>query len=74
MKHFVNVTTTKEPLAFTPSENALKNVFFQSGLTPKVPTLNGDRVNAVIMGRKTWDSIPLKFRPLTKRMNVILTS
>ena len=26
------------------------------------------------MGRKTWDSIPLKFRPLTKRMNVILTN
>jgi dihydrofolate reductase/thymidylate synthase len=29
--------------------------------------------NAVIMGRKTWDSIPLKQRPLTNRQNIVLT-
>ena len=29
--------------------------------------------NAVIMGRKTWESIPPKFRPLPSRTNVILT-
>uniref|UniRef100_A0ACD5W6Q4 Uncharacterized protein n=1 Tax=Avena sativa TaxID=4498 RepID=A0ACD5W6Q4_AVESA len=29
--------------------------------------------NAVIMGRKTWESIPLKARPLPGRLNVILT-
>lgn len=30
--------------------------------------------NAVIMGRKTWDSIPPKFRPLESRLNIIITS
>jgi dihydrofolate reductase len=28
----------------------------------------------VIMGRKNWDSIPLRFRPLSDRPNVVLTS
>ena len=30
--------------------------------------------NVVIMGRKTWDSIPSKFRPLDSRLNIIVTS
>ncbi|KAL9657729.1 hypothetical protein ABK040_016224 [Willaertia magna] len=31
-------------------------------------------MNAVIMGRKTWESIPLKFRPLSgNRFNIIFT-
>lgn len=29
--------------------------------------------NAVIMGRKTWDSIPPKFRPLKNRLNIVIT-
>ena len=27
----------------------------------------------VIMGRKTWDSLPLKFRPLPSRQNIVIT-
>ena len=31
------------------------------------------KMNAVIMGRKTWESIPSKYRPLSDRINCILT-
>lgn len=31
------------------------------------------RKNAVIMGRKTWESIPANFRPLSKRLNVVIS-
>ena len=30
-------------------------------------------MNAIIMGRKTWESLPDKIRPLKNRLNVILT-
>jgi dihydrofolate reductase len=31
------------------------------------------KINAVLMGRKTWDSIPPKFRPLKDRLNIVVT-
>ena len=31
------------------------------------------RLSAVVMGRKTWDSIPSKFRPLPGRLNVVVS-
>lgn len=34
---------------------------------------SGDSTNAVIMGRKTWESIPPRFRPLQGRRNIVLT-
>jgi len=36
-------------------------------------TENPEKKNAVVMGRKTWESIPIKNRPLPGRINVILT-
>ena len=32
-----------------------------------------NKINMLVMGRKTWDSIPLKFRPLPGRINTVLT-
>lgn len=37
-------------------------------------TEDGEKKNAVVMGRKTWESIPAKYRPLEKRVNVILSA
>lgn len=33
-----------------------------------------DNSNTVIMGRRTWESIPERFRPLTGRRNIVLSS
>lgn len=30
--------------------------------------------NVVIMGRKTWESIPSQFRPLPRRLNIVISA
>lgn len=42
-------------------------------LRDKTTTARPGLRNAVIMGRKTWDSVPAKFRPLPGRVNVVVT-
>ncbi|WEL37760.1 dihydrofolate reductase [Encephalitozoon hellem] len=49
-------------------------------LSQSVPLITSDRIdlspsssNAVVMGRKTWDSIPPRFRPLPNRTNIVLS-
>ncbi|WKX91758.1 hypothetical protein Q1695_010078 [Nippostrongylus brasiliensis] len=36
-------------------------------------TSDPKKVNAVVMGRKCWESIPEKFRPLKGRLNVVIS-
>lgn len=42
--------------------------FFRS-----VTTGQGQDANVVIMGRKTWDSLPARFKPLPDRKNIVLS-
>lgn len=42
--------------------------------TLKESDLTGATRNVVIMGRKTWDSIPSKRRPLADRINIIIST
>lgn len=37
-------------------------------------TIDAEKRNAVVMGRKTWTSIPSKMRPLADRLNVVITA
>lgn len=52
----------------------LKNeMAYFARVTKRAPSSHPTAKNAVIMGRKTWESIPLKFRPLKDRINVVIT-
>ena len=45
----------------------------KSDMTRFKSLTEADGFNAVIMGRKTWDSLPNSFRPLPERVNIVMS-
>ncbi|OAA34548.1 Dihydrofolate reductase [Metarhizium rileyi] len=57
-----------------PWTNLRKEMRYFARVTTRVaPQAPPGAVNAVIMGRKTWDSIPPRFRPLKNRLNIVIS-
>nr|4IXF_X Chain X, Dihydrofolate reductase [Pneumocystis carinii] len=51
-----------------------KEISYFKRVTSFVPTFDSfESMNVVLMGRKTWESIPLQNRPLKGRINVVIT-
>ncbi|PHH67294.1 hypothetical protein CDD82_1475 [Ophiocordyceps australis] len=50
-----------------------KEMQYFARVTSRPPPCSTSSSNAVIMGRKTWDSIPTPYRPLRNRANIIVT-
>lgn len=50
------------------------NIGFNTQGQVETATLAPPLANVVIMGRKTWESIPPKFRPLEGRHNIIVST
>lgn len=47
--------------------------YFARVTTGETPSSDPSEQNVVIMGRKTWESIPSRFRPLKNRRNVVIS-
>ncbi|CZR61500.1 related to DFR1-dihydrofolate reductase [Phialocephala subalpina] len=53
-----------------PWKGLKKEMAYFARITKRAPP---GTTNALIMGRKTWDSLPPKFRPLKDRTNIVVT-
>ena len=51
------------------------NEDFNPNINVKSKSINNNnfKKNAIIMGRKTWDSLPEKLKPLSNRLNIIIS-
>ncbi|TYJ56044.1 hypothetical protein B9479_003287 [Cryptococcus floricola] len=47
--------------------------YFARVTTGENPSIAAVKQNVLIMGRKTWESIPPKFRPLKSRQNLVIS-
>lgn len=50
-----------------------KEMKYFTRITKRVPPNSVSVMNAVIMGRKSWDALPAVVRPLPERINVIIS-
>jgi dihydrofolate reductase len=71
LKHFVTISKEShvEPV------NLFKDILLTTRISEDLMKERkpSSKMNAILMGSKTWHSIPDKFRPLKNRLNVILT-
>jgi dihydrofolate reductase len=84
MRYFKDLTSCPDPVAVAARyrmDQAFKDKRYftwdtlveRIGTSVELPSPNPGSRNAVLMGRKTWDSLPARFRPLSDRLNGVLS-